>query len=312
MPPPKSQGGALLTALFIMTLVAIVATAMTSRLQLDIYRTQLVINQDKLYLASQAVTFWALNELNNPKHDFNTTLPQGQVASYPASMQSLQKNIQIRGGLYDLQARFNVNNLVEKNKLLTFLHLIHQAIPKSNQNQSIQMALATLDWVSDYDPARGKDNYTAYYLAQNPAYYPSHQLMQSKSELRLVKEVSSKHYLALESFITTLPEVTPVNINTASKEVLMSLGNGISEQKINQLLEERASKPILKLNAVGELLKKIELPLDQITVQSTYFLSLASVSSEEQQLQVYTLFQRSFDKNKKLSVKIIRVSLNGF
>jgi general secretion pathway protein K len=56
MPQPKKDpGGALLTALFIMTLVAIVATAMSTRLQLDIYRTRLIVTYDKLYLASQAI-----------------------------------------------------------------------------------------------------------------------------------------------------------------------------------------------------------------------------------------------------------------
>lgn len=66
----NNKGGALLTALFIMTLVAIVATAMSIRLQTDIYRTRLVLTHDKLYLASQAVTFWALGELRDGKQKF--------------------------------------------------------------------------------------------------------------------------------------------------------------------------------------------------------------------------------------------------
>ena len=48
-PLKKNKGGALLTALFIMTLVAIVATAMSTRLQLDIYRTDLIVSHNKLY-----------------------------------------------------------------------------------------------------------------------------------------------------------------------------------------------------------------------------------------------------------------------
>ena len=54
------RGSALLTALFIMTLVAIVATAMSTKLQVDIYRTRLTLTHDKLYLASQGVAVWAL------------------------------------------------------------------------------------------------------------------------------------------------------------------------------------------------------------------------------------------------------------
>ena len=60
----NKRGSALLSALFIMTLVAICATAMSMRLQLDIYRTRLTLDSDKLYLASQAVTFWAMDILS--------------------------------------------------------------------------------------------------------------------------------------------------------------------------------------------------------------------------------------------------------
>lgn len=111
----KTKGSALLTALFIMTLVAIVATAMSMRLQQDIYRTRLVITQDKLYLASQAVTFWALNELLDKNNRFTKTNPLGMVAQYPKNMESIYNQVQLSGGLFDLQARFNLNNLVEKN-----------------------------------------------------------------------------------------------------------------------------------------------------------------------------------------------------
>ncbi|MFZ4077782.1 MAG: type II secretion system minor pseudopilin GspK, partial [Legionellaceae bacterium] len=55
----SSKGSALISALFLMTLVAIGATAMSSRLQLDIYRTRLILTSDALSLASEAVTFWA-------------------------------------------------------------------------------------------------------------------------------------------------------------------------------------------------------------------------------------------------------------
>ena len=61
----RNRGSALISALFIMTLVAIAATAMSTRLQLDIYRTRLTISSDKLFLASQAVTFWAMHTLSN-------------------------------------------------------------------------------------------------------------------------------------------------------------------------------------------------------------------------------------------------------
>lgn len=108
------KGSALLTALFIMTLVAIVATAMSTKVQLDIYRTKLILTHDKIYLASQAVTFWALSELNNTKNKFAKADTQGIVSIFPHDMENIYSTVTLRGALYDLQAQYNVNNLENK------------------------------------------------------------------------------------------------------------------------------------------------------------------------------------------------------
>lgn len=191
------KGGALLTALFIMTLVAIVATAMSTRLQLDIYRTRLVITHDKLYLASQAVTFWALNELQDKNISFTRINEQNMVDTFPKNMGSLYGQVKLSGGIYDLQSRFNLNNLLEKKFTTVFINLIGQVYPNLNTNEKMNLVQAIKNWISNYDLSHGKDSYTTYYLGQNPGYYPSHQPMKSSSEFRLIKDVSAAMYLAL-------------------------------------------------------------------------------------------------------------------
>ncbi len=98
-------GSALLSALFIMTLVAIAATAMSTRLQLDIYRTSLMLNSDKLYLASQAVSNWAMDMLSTKKNFYKALHDNGEVAIFPSSLQNIYPDVIIKGNLYDLQAR---------------------------------------------------------------------------------------------------------------------------------------------------------------------------------------------------------------
>lgn len=308
----KNRGSALLTALFIMTLVAIVATAMTTRLQLDIYRTRLVIMHDKLYLASQAVIFWSLSELNNNKKQFTKTNKQGLVAQFPKNMEQLDSQVILSGGLYDLQARFNLNNVINNKSMPAFINLVHQLVPGSNETEITSLALAVKDWLTPYELAHGKDSYTSYYLSQKPPYFPSHQIMQSASEFRLVKDVSASTYIRLEPFITALPESTLVNINTAPKQVLMSLGNGISEDHANELIKARGESGFKDLKEVGELLKKLDVPNDQITIESQYFLSVASAKNSDFNLVVYALIKRSRDKQGKLTVSIIRESSNSF
>ncbi len=308
----SSRGSALLTALFIMTLVAIVATAMTTRLQLDIYRTRLIVSHDKLFLASQLVTFWSLSELNNPNKLFTKLNEEGMVDQFPKNMQTLYSTVILSGGIYDLQARFNVNNILDKKSMNSFVNLIKNTVPGSNETVSTNFALSVKDWLIPFELARGKDDFTSYYLSQKPPYFPSRQIMQSSSELRLVKDINADTFLAIEPFVTVLPETTPVNLNTASKQVLMSLGNGISEAHVSELMMARGEEGIKDLKEITELLKKIDLPNDQITIESQYFLAVAYAKSEDFNMTVYTLIKRSKDDQKKLSVSILRESINGF
>lgn len=311
-PIKKGRGGALLTALFIMTIVAIVATAMSTRLQLDIYRTRLIIIQDKLYLASQAVTFWAFDQLYDKTLMFTRVSKQGMVAQYPKNMGQLVSNIQINGGLIDLQARFNLNNLNEKKLVSVFFNLLAKTIPEMNNTDRTNLTQSVRDWISDYDLSKGKDSYTTYYTSQKPPYYPSHQLMASATELRLIQDVTPTQFQALASYIIVLPEVTPININTAPKKVLMSLGNGLNEAQANELIMARGETGIKDLKNIGELIKKLDLPGDQITIESKYFLNVAYVKSDEFKLTVFTLLKRKKNKQGKIGISVIRQSINGF
>lgn len=303
----KISGSALLTALFIMTLVAIVATAMSTRLQIDIYRTRAIINYDKLYLASQAVTFWSMVELNNAQNRFTKINKQGMVSVFPKNMTSISKQIQLSGGLYDLQARFNLNNLLEKKYLPVLIGLLDHIDLNANQEAKENLGFIIKDWISPYDLGKGKDELTAFYQA---SYNPSHQALSSLSELRLMKDISAPLYLKLEPFLTALPETTPININTASRAVIMSLGNGISANKINDFLSARAENSIRSRKDFNKFLDVLNLPREQVTIESRYFLTVAYAQNEEHKLTVYTLFKRNKNNKGKLSVEMVRESMN--
>lgn len=298
--PSKSRGGALLTALFIMTLVAIVATAMSSRLQVDIYRTRLIINHDKLYLASQAVTFWAMSELGDVKKKFSAVDAEGMVSFYPRNMGSIYPSVTLSGGIYDLQGRFNLNNLTNKKYILGFINFVSATGAQMTAAEKMNLALAINNWVSPYELGVGEDNFLSYYLHQKPPYHPSRQFMISSSELRLVKDVSPKIFAALQPYMTALPDLTAININTASKQVLMSLNNTMNEQKVDELIELRGKNGFKSIEKASNLLKKLNVSNDQITLESAYFLSVAHASIDNFNFTVYTLLKRNRDKKEKL------------
>jgi len=134
--------------------------------------------------------------------------------------------------------------------------------------------------------------------------------MQNISEFRLVYGVTAKLYQAMQPYITALPEVTAININTASKTVLKCLGNGLNELQVNDLLDAREEKGITELAKINPILKTLNVPAEQITFESNYFLSVATTSIDDSRLTVYTVMKRSKNKKNEVSVSIVSESLN--
>lgn len=309
-PAKTSRGSALITSLFIMTLVAIAATAMSTRLQLDIYRTHLSLIANRLYLASQYVTFWAMSELNYNKKPLIHPDAQGALLSFPLNQKLNYPEMTTTGHLFDLQSRFNLNNLRDKRYHRIFLNLLNNALPDVNQKDRSMIAKATLQWITPYEPGLGNDELVTYYLKQKPPYFQSGLLMQSPSEFRLIWGVDAKVFKQLEPYICVLPRVSPINLNTASKMVLKSLGNGLSDEQVQQIVEARTAKPLRRLDDIRNLLQKLAIRENTVTVESQYFVSAAVIVHEQLSLVNYAVLGRFVDKDQKVHVGLLSESFN--
>ena len=307
----RHRGSALITALFIMTIVAIAATAMSKRLQLDIYRTQMVLNSDRLYLATGAVLGWAKSELNANPLQWIAQDKLGTVAYYPARLENIYPNAIIKGQLIDMQARFNLNNLNDKASLSFFETLIMHVAKQTDAIQRRSIIDATSAWIHPYNPAREQDAYLDDYLKKTPPYYPAYQPMADVSELRWVHGVNNKVYQALLPYVIALPEPTPINLNTAPLTVLMGLGHGLDASQAHELLAARGKKGLTDIATISPLLKKLDIPNQQITLESQYFLSQAIASIDHRNLTVYTLLKRQKDKKGIVRVMVLSEWMNG-
>ncbi len=306
----RNRGSALISALFIMTLVAIAATAMSTRVQWDIHRTQTSMTSDKLYLASQAVTWWAMEKLANKKVTFTTANKTGQVSQFPTQLKHIYPDILTSGALIDMQSRFNINNLQDEKLQSIFYHLLENTAEKNEPSQFKLIFKATKNWIGAYQPEREQDPFLDFYTKQKPAYYPAFQPMQTPSEFRMVYSVTAPRYETLIPYLTALPEITPVNINTASTTLLKSLGNGLNESQVDEILSKRGKKGIANLIKISQLLKKLDIPSEQVTIESHYFLSVANTSLNTSHLTVYTLLKRLKNKDGDIVVSVVNERLN--
>ena len=307
----KKRGSALISALFIMTLVAIAATAMSTRLRLDIYRTSINLNSDKLYLASQAVMWWAMNELSENKAPLKTGDTAGKVRTFPAKLQHIYPGILTEGVLFDLQAKINLNSLMDKKFQALFYRLLENSSETISSSQRKLIFDATIRWIQPYKPEGGLDQYASSYLKQNPPYNPGYQPMQNISEFRMVHGVTAAIYQVLLPNIAALPEVTAININTAPKAVLMSLGNGLNKSQVDELLLARKEEGGINTATMVQLMKKLNIPTEQVTVDSNYFLNISTTSTNDNHLTVYTVLKRVRNRRGESVISIVSESLNA-
>jgi general secretion pathway protein K len=305
----RQAGSALLTALFIMTLVAIAATAMTLRLKLDIARMQITVEASALKNKAHLPTLIGIQWLRQSR------LPAAKRNNNPATLVEFthltnDKNWQVSGKVIDLQSRFNINNLENKNHHKPFQKLLmNQGIEANTAKKIIKLCHY---WTQPHRLERGHDPLLSEFLAQKPPYYPGYQLFTSPSEIRLIPGVSSQIAEKLMPSIIALPNLTPINIATAPPELIKILGDGLKDNQVNRIIELRSSGQIHNKSKLDELLKQYNIPANQVTVQSNYFLVVAKVSYLDKDLQQFTIIERTQQKEKKkVKLNVVYVSYHA-
>jgi len=287
-----NRGVALLTVLLVVALATTTAVAMASRQQLDIRRTENTLYQGQALMYLYGVETWSQqflaedrrnNEIDHNGEDWAVHLPPLPI-----------EGGQVEGFIEDLQGRFNINSLNQPNdsgKLARerFERLLNQLELNTEIMSTIQ------DWLdADIDtrfPAGAEDDY---YLGQDPAYRTANQNMLSPSELLLLKDLDKEIYEKLSPHVNALPGTAPININTASPEVLMSLADDMSKADIDGLIEKREDTAYESVEAflAEEVFAGKNVSDEGLSVNSDYFLLQAEADIGHLQQTLTSIFVR--------------------
>lgn len=296
MKASQTQSGvALITAMLVVALATVLATALVSQLFMDTRRTENIIHNEQAYLYAVSAEKIAGNLLiedqQNSKYDSLDEIWAVQAPPFPV------EGGQVTVSLEDLQGRFNLNNLSKnlnsagyKDAIRRFQRLLNQLqIPPT-------LSDAVVDWL-DTDlqttvPNGAEDDY---YMSQIPPYRAANTLIGSVSELRLIKGFNDKvsetetAYERINKFVCALPVVTPINVNTAPAEVLISASEDIESGDAEQIIKYRGlslAEPGTPFETIDDFkkymqtsLKKKKFDTTGMGVDSQYFLlqSLAQI-----------------------------------
>lgn len=190
----------------------------------------------------------------------------------------------LSGQIIDAQSRMNVMNLIEDGKvspkmLTRFAALFERlSLPQSElQNLAIQLQAALQAKADNHGKPASASTNTA--------------LMPKQTAQLVWLGLSPRTLASLEPHITLLPEATPVNLNTASAEVLSASLPGLDLASARQAVDLRQRGHWASLDAAREALGAASRQLDdkQHSVQSRYFevhgrMRIDNVVQQEQSL----------------------------
>lgn len=288
----RERGVALITALLVVALATTASVAMIAGQQLDIRRTGNTLHYEQAYLYINGMEQWASRVLRQDGRDneYDHGAEEWATQQPPIPVEGGQ----LSGYLEDRQGRFNLNSLLhgaepdeaaveQFRRLLRVLEL------------DPELANALLDWLdADLEPRFPGGAEDDLYLAQQPSYRSGNGALASVSELRLLHGLDAEGYAVLAPHVAALPGQTPLNVNTASAEVLMSLADGVDEGLAEALVEARGDEGYARLEDFLEQpgLSELALPVERLGVASRYFMLTSRVQFGRVEVSYQSLIER--------------------
>lgn len=226
MSTDRSQRGlALISALLIVSLAGVLAAARMFALQLETQASRALLGTTQARLVALGIEELAAEIMARDALDSDTD-HYGEPWSRGIRDMSVGP-MRIRGTIEDMQGRFNLNNLVTQQGTPDMIAVDQFQRLLRLLGLDETLALKALDWM-DADnlpqPAGGAEDEA--YTRLFPPYQAPNRPMEDVSELLAVEGVDAETWRLLSPHITALPVVgppVPVNVNTATEEVLLSL-----------------------------------------------------------------------------------------
>ncbi|MEV3830025.1 GspK family T2SS minor pseudopilin variant ExeK [Aeromonas allosaccharophila] len=312
--PGRQHGMALLVVLLILSVMVIIASNMSGRLQLELRRTANITTGKQAWwyaLSAEALVSKVLTQ------DFKDNPEVVNLSQNWARKNTVfpVDDGQLKGEVTDLQSCFNLNSLSVASKAGSGEELEQQPYPVQvfrellkqltiDDYEAAQLTDAIRDW-TDKDTvlvsSLGAED--AYYEGLKPPYLTANQWMLGKDELRAVRGVTARVYARLAPYVCALPnEKLKININTLAPErpellVALYLGKiGLDDAK--RVLNERPqkgwkeSKLMTDLLAPPDTVKGLK---EALVVKSDFFEARMVAEVGDNRAWLETLFQRGKD-----------------
>ena len=295
----KQRGVALIMVLLAMALVVMLAAGMVRQQSLQVFRAGHYLAQQQGYSIALGAEAFAAQVL---KRDFDDDRENGVMAdsldefwAMRSAVLPLDDNgvaeVQIDG----LGGRLNLNDLVSASGEVN-------SVARGRFERLLQIlgisglrVEALIDWIDENDQAisaHGAEDGT--YLMAQPSFRAANQPFVSVTELRLIEGMTEDYYQQLLPHVTALPvSGAGVNVNTATRPVLESLHENLTQAAATSMIEKREEsrfEDVRDFLALPEL-SGMGLSRDGLTLQTRFFDVVSRVTYDN---RVVNLVSRVF------------------
>ncbi len=294
----RQSGIALITAMLVVALAAIAATAILSSANIAIHRTATLQDSEKAWWYAAGVESWikSILERDLDANDFDGLT---DIWAQPVDFLPTDEGF-LRGAVFDLSGRYNLNNLAViepaayEKQVEVFTRLLAN-LEMTDEFRARALAGAIRDWIdSDSEPTGFEGAEDSEYLGIDPPYRVANRPMVSTSELMAIKGMDRELYTRLRDVVSALPRLgIPINVNTAPIPVLRALvaQPGPEFEAFERSRAEKPAESIQELEAAGVFAAQ-DAPRDMMSVKSNFFLLRAEAFVGSGRIALYSSFYR--------------------
>lgn len=284
----QQRGVALLLAMLILALGVSITSAILWDRSLAVHRSALLQAQRQAYFYDLGAESWVAQILRRDSGKDDTLGSDWARHLPPLPVQGGA----LKGGVEDLEGRFNLNDLAGANGHTnsTALEAFRRLLAGLGLNTELASAVA--DWVDSDDRVTSPGGAeSGYYAALNPPYAPADAPFVSVTTLRLVRGVTPAVYARLAPYVSALPIATPVNINTAPAPVLAAVVPDLDLAAARKLVAMRGDAGFGSIERFRQLVnRKIAFP---IALRSQFFLLHVTTTIGTTELSMYSVLYRN-------------------
>ena len=306
--PQRQRGVALLATLILTLAVTIILGNIFYRHQIEVSQAAGALHSDQAVLLAISAESWARDLLSATNDDVKTDHFEEDWAQAIPFLPV--DGGTVAGCIVDLQSRFNLNSLsgytISPLQREMAGEKFGHARAWENLLQSLDIPVdgsrvaVIIDWLdkdnSSINPSGAeRSEYSLY----DPPRFPHNDLISDTGELAAMQGYSLRDLQILSPWITALPLTTPVNINTASEQMLLALSDGMGIEFVDLVTAGRPYANLTEFYAainqylmIGEQQVQLRWPATLIGVKTSFFQLNIEVTLGQSKLQVKSIMHR--------------------